>query len=128
MKFSCVRIEDSLLFTIPIRTVSESNVSEHWTKKSARHKKQKLTIKTLISLFQACFSLPCNITLKRFAPRKLDKHDNLPMSFKWILDAICEVITGIKVAGRADDSDDIHVTYDQEVSKEYYITIKISIK
>ena len=32
--------------------------------------------------------------VNRFAPNELDEFDNLPMSFKYIVDAICAIITG----------------------------------
>ena len=113
--------------TIPIRTVSESNVSEHWTKKSKRHKKQKKMVAYFLNIHKKKISLPCTIKLTRCAPNKLDKFDNLPMSFKYILDAICEVITGNYVAGRADNEieDEIDVIYRQIVQKTYEIRIEI---
>ncbi len=55
--------------------------------------------------------------------RFLDKNDNLPCSFKWILDAVCDnLLPGLK-PGRADGDERISVKYDQEKSKEYGVRI-----
>lgn len=69
--------------------------------------------------------LPCRIEFTRYAPKKLDRFDNLPMSLKYILDACCEVITGDLRPGRADDTEEIDVVYKQEISKEYALKIII---
>lgn len=112
--------------TLPIRTVSEANSSEHWTKKHKRHKKQQFLVTLAIKGLKCKLTLPCEIKLTRYAPRCLDKHDNLPMSFKYILDCICGIITPGKKAGRADDDDRISVLYHQEKSKKYSIKIEIT--
>ncbi len=46
---------------------------------------------------------------------------------KYILDAICEAITGDFRPGRADGSDQIEVSYKQVSSKEYGVKIEIQI-
>ena len=131
--------------TLPIKTFSEANggakksfkfkgqswtKSEHWTDRYKRHKRQKGMVGLTLRPFKNQLKIPCVITLTRFAPRKLDKFDNLPMSFKWILDAICEVITGDYRPGRADDTieDDIDVIYKQVISKEYAVKIRIQMQ
>lgn len=125
---------------LPILTVSESNggmkkavkkngktvyQNEHWSEKAKRHKSQKRHVHAILSQYREQLALPCMIILTRFAPNKLDKHDNLPYSLKWILDAICEVITGDYRPGRADASDEIEVKYQQVSSKEYAVKIEI---
>ena len=110
---------------LPIMTVSEANISEHWTKKAKRHKTQKASVRYLLTPHASSLRLPCEIYLTRYAPRKLDRHDNLPISMKYILDAVCEVITGDYRAGRADDSEEINVTYSQVPSSSYGIRIRI---
>lgn len=96
---------------LPIRTVSEANVSEHWSKKSARHKLQKKIVK--LRAYSIPKTLPIHIKFTRISPRKLDAHDNLRCSMKWILDEVCAQITGNSVAGRADDDHRITFEYDQ---------------
>ncbi len=128
--------------TLPILTVSESNggrkkvikafgmtkyKAEHWSEKGKRHLRQKGQIYLILRPMRKLLTLPCEITFTRYATNKLDKFDNLPMSFKWILDAICEVITGDYVAGRADATieDEIDVKYRQVISEDYGIKIRI---
>lgn len=130
--------------TLPIITVSESNggvkkaikfngktryKGEHWSEKDHRHKKQKGQVHLLLKPLRSLLKLPCRITLTRFAPKKLGRFDNLPMAFKWILDAICEVITNDYRPGRADDDieDEIDVVYKQVISPEYGVKIHIQM-
>lgn len=130
--------DKSVTLMLPILTVSEANGGarkmnaatgkargEYWTEKAKRHKQQKGIVALYLNSHKSALSLPCLITLTRYAPHKLDKHDNLPMSMKWILDAICAIITGDFRPGRADDSDQIDVIYRQEISAEYGVGVKI---
>lgn len=138
--------ENWVEISLPLVTVSEANggakrrvsriknkvtqkvtKSEHWTDKHRRHKKQKGAVALLLKPLRSRLKLPCHITLTRYAPNKLGKFYNLPMAFKWILDAICEVITGDYRPGLADDiiEDDIDVTYKQVVCPEYGVKISI---
>ncbi len=111
---------------IPIRTISESNISEHWTKKQKRHKLQKTCVKYYLKN-KPKLSLPLKVVLTRIAPNKLDEHDNLRMSFKWIADAIADSLIPGKKDGRADDSKEISWEYKQEKgnAREYAIKIEI---
>ena len=134
---------DCIVAMIPANTVSEANggskktykdktgktcyKAEFWREKSDRHKKQKGLVHLAIRKHRSAMKLPCVITLTRYAPHKLDRHDNLPMSLKWILDAICEVITGDYRPGRADDTEEIDVKYRQIICKEYWVKIEITI-
>ena len=108
---------------LPIRTVSEANCTEHWRIKYKRHRKQKALVYLLLRPKRHLFTFPCHITMTRYATRKLDKHDNLPMSLKYILDACCEVITNDYRPGRADSDERIEVTYNQFISKHYAVKI-----
>lgn len=127
---------------LPLFTASEANggvktsfkrngktcyKNEHWRDKYKRHKEQKNFVFMMLHQHQSFLSVPCHITLTRYAPKTLDRHDNLPMSLKYILDAICAVITGDYRPGRADSSELIEVSYKQEISKEYGVKIFISI-
>lgn len=127
--------------TMPILTVSEANggaktaykrngktcyKGEHWTEKHRRHKLQKGSVSLLLRPHRDCLSMPCNITLTRYAPDKLDRFDNLPMSLKWVLDAVCEIITGDTRPGHADSHEGIRdVKYSQIVSKEYGVKVRV---
>lgn len=112
--------------TLPIRTVSEANNFDHWTKKHKRHRLQQKTVALILKPVKQHVKFPCHIKLTRYAPRKLDKHDNLPMSMKYILDACCAIITGNFKAGRADDDDRISISYDQVNSSQYAVKIEIT--
>ena len=118
--------EKKAIITLPIRTVSELNSTEHWTKKHKRHRIQQKTIAIVLNPIRKKISLPCHIHLTRFAPRKLDKHDNLPASMKYILDACCSIITGNFIAGRADDNEKISISYDQIHSSQYAVKIEFT--
>lgn len=121
---------------IPITTVSEANggrkrngKSEHWSEKSRRHTLQKHAVFLTLRPFKSHYALkPSQITLTRYAPGKLDRFDNLPMSMKWVLDAVCELITGDHRPGLADaNSLILDVKYDQIYSKKHFVGIKITI-
>lgn len=140
LKLSAEKGENCVIVTLPIVTVSEANggpkktvkrngktyyKGEHWTDKHKRHKKQKGLVGMMLRKYSKDLKLPCLITLTRYAPSKLDRFDNLPMSMKWILDAVCEIITGDYRPGRADDNEEIDVKYKQITSKEYGVKIVI---
>lgn len=127
--------------TLPIVTVSEANggvkisyirngkrcyKSEHWSDQHRRHRLQKGTVALSLNPHRNHVSMPCVIKLTRYAPDKLDRYDNLPMSMKWVLDAVCEVITGDYRPGRADANEGIRdVTYAQEISSAYGVKVRI---
>lgn len=104
-------------WTLPLETVSEGNLFEHWTKSNARHKKQKKMIKHYLSELSCYANKQITVKLIRISPRKLDKHDNLRMAFKFCVDEIANIIyPGLK-AGRADDNALIEWDYAQEKGK-----------
>jgi hypothetical protein len=115
-------------FTVPIKTVPESNrSSEHFIVKSKRHRTQQLQMWAALHNKNLDVQLPCRIKLTRIAPRKLDKAENLPMSMKWVTDSIADYIFPGQAAGRADDTTDIEFFFDQEKGdpKEYAIRVTI---
>jgi len=119
---------------LPIRTVSESNSSEHWATRGKRHTAQQFVVKC--AMMHVEITLPCSITITRLAPRKLDD-DNLRGSLKWIRDEISDVImkerrvfnrngTVVKLKGRNDSNPKIQWIYEQQSSKEYAVKIMIA--
>lgn len=112
---------------LPIKTVNEANSREHWRQKAQRHNKQSHAIKFVLANHVDETCLPCTITLTRIAPRKLDQWDNLPMSFKWILDSLASLLVPNKAIGQADSDERIQVKYDQKRGGvgEYAIEIEI---
>jgi hypothetical protein len=118
--------EGKVILDLPLQTVSEANCFEHWTKKHERHRLQQRTVALALKPHRDKFKLPCLIKFTRFAPRELDQDDNLPMSFKYITDAVCAIITGNYTPGRADGDKRISKKYDQIKSQEYGIRIEVS--
>ena len=118
-----------MIIKLPIKTVSEANLSrEHWTKKHKRHKAQKEAIKLACSHLITPDLLPCTIKLTRIAPRKLDQWENLPCSFKFILDSLASFLVPNKAFGQADSDSRIQVRYDQikGIPHEYAIEIEVT--
>jgi hypothetical protein len=111
---------------VPIRTVSEANNFDHWTKKRKRHKTQQKLIFFALLNCKHLVKFPCMILFIRYAPKTLDKHDNLPMSLKWVVDSTCSEITNEHRPGLADNFKYIDIHYDQVISKQYYIKIIIT--
>lgn len=123
-----------------IKTVSESNCSDHWTKKSKRHKQQQFFVRNKFNIESPKITLPCTIKMIRLAPRVLDT-DNLVMAFKWIRDELSECIFPAKetwsldknnklkcrkIKGRSDSDPRITWLYDQETNPMLSIRIEIS--
>lgn len=117
---------DKATFDLPLRTKSEANCFEPWPVRHRRHVEQKRLVGTFLNPHRGLFRLPCRVALTRFAPHELDAFDNLPASFKYIVDAICAIITGNYVAGRADGDKRIKISCDQVKSLEYGVRIEIS--
>ena len=127
-----------LTLTLPIRTVSEANCSEHWHKKAVRHTQQQWAIRLLFATNMPDIKLPCTVKLIRLAHRVLDS-DNLQMSMKFIRDELAEILTGTvpkysrtkkgklrAIKGHSDSDPRITWQYGQEKSKEMGIRIEIS--
>lgn len=68
-------------------------------------------------------NLPATIVLTRLAPKHLDVHDNLPISLKWVSDAIADCIIPGLAKGQADSK--LSWKYNQVKSKQYGIKIEI---
>ena len=114
--------EGKVILDLPLQTVSEANCFEHWTKKHARHKAQARVVASALNPLRDKIKLPCKVMLTRFAPDELDAFENLPMSFKYIVDAVCSILTGDYRPGRADSDKRISLACDQVKSKEYGIS------
>jgi len=118
--------ENSVQLNLPLRTVSEANTFEHWTESHKRHTIQKKTVALALNPVKSHVKLPCKIHLTRFAPDELDAFENLPMSFKYIVDACCAIVTGDFRPGRADGDKRITLSCDQVKSEGYGIKILFS--
>lgn len=113
-----------LKWQLPIHTVSEANSREHWHKKAKRHNAQRTWIWAQFASEKPNIPLPCIIKLTRVGKRKLDS-DNLPVSMKWIRDAIADMIFPDQAAGKADDDPRLEWEYDQKIGKEYEVHVEI---
>lgn len=109
--------------TMPIQAVNEANSNEHWSRKAKRHRQQKQRVHIFMCNYREYIKLPCLITFIRYAPRELDEHDNLPYSFKWILDSLSDILIPNLKAGRADNDKRLKFRYAQVKSKKSYIKI-----
>lgn len=111
-------------FELPIKLLSEANNTDHWTKK----RKRKLIQKNYIDLY--CknditkISLPCSVSLIRYAPRQFDD-DNLIISFKSIRDHIAQILIPNTKPGQADGDKRIKWLYNQIKSKTIGVIIEI---
>jgi hypothetical protein len=118
--------EGKVIVDLPLKTKSEANCFEPWQVKHGRHKDQQKLVALGLNPLRDKIKLPCKIMLTRFAPDQLDVFDNLPMSFKYIVDAICAIITGEYRAGKADSDKRISIACDQVKSDAYGIRIEIT--
>jgi len=118
-------LENKIILDIPLRTVSEANCFAPWREKYKRHRIQQSTIAKFLNPLKEKIKLPCQIMLTRFAPRELDEFENLPMSFKYIVDAICAILTQDYRPGHADRDKRINLKCTQVISKDYGIRIEI---
>lgn len=78
-----------ILATIPVRTVSITNVREHWRKRADRARQQRATARLVLGNAGSRPELPVVVELTRVAPRPLDD-DNLRGSLKSVRDGIAE--------------------------------------
>ncbi|MCF1193264.1 hypothetical protein LRR18_16865, partial [Mangrovimonas sp. AS39] len=114
-------------FRAPIEVVSEANMSEHHMIAYRRHKKQKKLVKVHMSQLLLYRDIPVTIKLIRISSRKLDAHDNLHTAFKYVVDAIADILNPGKAAGRADDSKLFKWEYAQEKGKVKEKSIRVEI-
>jgi len=119
-------------WTLPIITVSEANLSEHWSCRHKRHRVQKRYIDLAfhnwrIESFPKQISLPCTVIMTRISPRTLDEEDNLRMALKSVKDSIASEIKPGLEPGRADDDKNITWEYAQKKGKPKERGLKIEI-
>jgi hypothetical protein len=80
---------------LPIKTLSEANLREHWGKRARRAKKQREAARMYVRARLLCAGIILNshltISLTRIAPRALDS-DNLAGSLKAVRDGIADAL------------------------------------
>lgn len=127
----------AISWELAIATVSEANTSEHWSKKSKRHKQQQWLVRLSFDKYVADMPLPCIVTLTRLSHRMIDSDNNVS-AFKYIRDELSECLIPAKrghyiskkgkvvpIKGRADSDERITWVYAQEKSKVMGIRIAI---
>lgn len=127
-----------ITWEIPLKTVSEANRSEHWSKARKRHQQQQFFVRSLFNAEKRPIPIPCEVVLTRIASRSLDCEENLPMSFKWIKDEIGACLfpylvvmyrtakgTIAKNKGHADSDPRVTWKYAQEKGKIQGIRIEL---
>ena len=67
-----VSFPSSIVWELPLKTISEANSSEHWTAKSKRHRQQQFFIRSLFAKESRQITVPCTIYMVRLSPRFLD--------------------------------------------------------
>lgn len=115
----------TIIYEIPIKTVSEANSSEHWTQKAKRHALQKKIVRMVLFRDIQKVILPCHIKIVRLSPRSLD-YDNLVSSQKYVLDSICDMLIPGLAPGRADSDKRISTEYDQKKTSTMGVEIQIT--
>lgn len=112
------------LITLPLRVSTKSNQRGHWAKHSKATKLERLLtcaavnnaglVRTPTERVVAVFT--------RYAPRTLDRWDNLPNAFKGCIDGLAESF------GIDDRSPLYEFSFRQVKAKDYWITIEIEVK
>lgn len=113
-----------VVFTLPVRLVSEANAHTHWRVRQKRAKAQRAAVYHATLLHRSLTApYPYTITITRIAPRSLDS-DNLVGSAKHARDSIAEALG-------FDDRDprvDWRVEQRKGKPKEYAVEIRIEPK
>jgi hypothetical protein len=111
-----------VIFTIPIRTVSTSNVREHWATRAKRTGRERAAIAWMGVAKCALVVLPVTVTLTRIAPRELDD-DNLRGCLKSCRDSVADCL------GLPNDRDPRATwTYSQERGKPKEYAVRVTIE
>ena len=121
--------QEIINWVLPIDTVSESNISEHWSKRGKRHRTQRQIIwiqwRNNEERFQNV-KTPCIIRITRISPRQLDD-DNLRGACKSTRDGIADCIVPGRAPGRSDNVEGMTFEYHQEKGKPKEKAIRIQI-
>lgn len=130
-------MRNTIVFKIPIRTISEANARGHWAKFKKLHDSQKDS--AFILAHTALRSLPethplrnpeaaINIGMTRVAKGNFMDSDNLPASMKYIRDGVASALAPGMAPGRADGLSRFAWTYDQKRTRgapEVRVTLEI---
>lgn len=103
--------------TVPVRTVSEANVRDHWRDRAKRTKRARRWAYALAP----AVPLPAIVRLVRLSPGTLDD-DNLRAALKAVRDGVADRLTG------GNDRDPrVEWRYDQKTCKRGQFGVRIEI-
>ena len=108
---------------IPLRLISESNNSDHWTKKHKRKKIQSFLIRNFLK--DVVISTPVTIKLIRQGKRLLDEDNLIGGAMKHPKDVIADIIIPGLAPGQADGDNRIKWEYGQQKDKSYALIVEI---
>ncbi len=80
-----------LAFIVPVRTVSETNMREHWSRRHRRASHQRFVARCVAGHDWRQRWDACTVHLTRIAPRRLDAGNNAA-SMKAVQDGICDAL------------------------------------
>lgn len=107
---------------LPVHTVSEANIREHWAVRARRTKAQRQSAYYLLRKYKGLGrSKRLTITITRIGARRMDP-DNLANSSKHVQDGIADAL------GIDDGSERIEWRYRQEIGKPYAVRIEIDAR
>lgn len=113
-----------VVLTYPERIESEANQREHWAKKAARVKRQRIgawaELRSAKVWGNGLLALPIKVKLTRIAPRSLDG-DNLQSGFKATRDGVADFF------GVDDRDPRIEWAYDQQRGAPKYYAVRIEV-
>lgn len=113
-------------FLLPVRTVSSSNLREHWAKRYLRNKEQKRSVAWTLRKEKPPL-IPCRLIFTRISPRKVDV-DNLGPSLKTVIDAVCDWITPGLASGRSDSLKGLEIHLAQEKGEVNQYAVKLHVE
>jgi hypothetical protein len=84
---------DHLILTMPLRTVSEQNVRQHWSVRNRRKVKQQeeVMVEWRNKAGLQKFKLPCRVTFTRYSVKLMDT-DAIVSSFKGVRDMVAALL------------------------------------
>ncbi len=112
----CVRVD------LPLRTVSEKNQREHWSRRAKRVAAQRGMAK--LACWSACYPLrgkPVTVLLTRVSPFALDQGDNIAAALSAVRDGVADAL------GTNDRDPLVTWKYDQRrgAAKEYAVAVQL---
>ena len=110
------------MIDIPLKTISEANARDHWSKKARRVKHHRSTARLLTQTAARATALPVVVTLTRIAPSSGLDDDNLRSALKAIRDGIADAY------GLDDRDPSITWRYAQRRGTTYAVQVEIERK